>query len=97
MADSCVSMSHCGTMFPGWLTGGHPGVAEGVVQRKVCFTKSLGCCGASIYINVRNCGSYYVYKLMPLPSCSPIIRTRYCGNHGALSPTSTTSGRNWDT
>ncbi|CAH3142153.1 unnamed protein product [Porites lobata] len=91
MADSCVNMSHCGTMFPGWLRGGHPGSAEGVVQRKVCFTNFLGCCGASIYISVRNCGSYYVYKLMPLPSCRPFIRTRYCGNHGALSPTSTTS------
>ena len=76
MPDTCVPKKRCGTHAPGWLSGGHPTVAEGAVRRKVCFHWSSGCCQLSSNIRVRNCGAFYVYKLSPPPACS----LRYCGN-----------------
>ncbi|XP_068711539.1 uncharacterized protein [Montipora foliosa] len=67
MADTCVKMCHCASWHPGWLTGGHPSVEDGTVVRKVCFVGSLGCCKASVYISVRNCSGFYVYKLTSMP------------------------------
>ena len=76
MPDTCVPKQRCGTHAPGWLSGGHPTVAEGAVKRKVCFHWSSGCCQFSSNIQVRNCGAFYVYKLSPPPACS----LRYCGD-----------------
>ena len=81
MPDSCVSKYYCGTHAPGWLTGGHPTVAQGAVSRKVCFHWSSGCCQWSRYIRVRNCGAFYVYYLSATPACN----LRYCGNRGGES------------
>jgi len=67
---------HCATAWPGWLNGTHPSVAEGAVQRTVCFGRHFSCCYFSTNITVRNCGGFYVYKLVPPPSCN----LRYCGN-----------------
>ncbi|XP_068728067.1 uncharacterized protein [Montipora capricornis] len=80
MADSCPKVHHCSTDSPGWLSGTHPTVAEGIVQRKVCFLRhsiAIGfyCCYFSKDISVRNCGAFYVYRLDP-PRCY----SRYCGN-----------------
>ena len=82
MADSCVLHKHCGTDAPGWLSGGHPAVADGAVQRKVCFRGRSKCCSWQIDISVRNCGGFYVYQLKRPPHCN----FRYCGN--GISPTS---------
>lgn len=79
MAEHCVSKGCCGTFAPGWLSGTHPTLAEGAVERKVCFHWSAWrsfCCSFSTFIKVRNCGKFYVYKLRPPPVCS----LRYCGN-----------------
>ena len=65
MADTCVKQYHCGTTYPGWLSGGHPSVSDGAVLRKVCFTGYWGCCQYSTFISVRNCDGFYVYKLSP--------------------------------
>ncbi|XP_068739001.1 uncharacterized protein [Montipora capricornis] len=78
MADSCPKIHHCSTDSPGWLNGTHPTVAEGIVQRKVCFLQhphGIDCCYFSKDISVRNCGAFYVYRLDP-PRCY----SRYCGN-----------------
>ena len=83
MADACVHFGHCGTNWPGWLNGSHPAVADGAVQRKVCFTDY---CKISVFISVRNCGAFYVYKLRPLS-----VNLRYCGN-GFIPPTPVTPG-----
>ena len=64
----------CGTMYPGWLNGIHPTVAEGVVTRTACFSTSAGCCIYLTTIEVKNCGDFYVYKLPPAPTCN----LRYC-------------------
>ena len=84
MADKCVPTNYCGTEHPGWLSGTHPTVAEGVVTRKVCyyvwyhwhFSRSNNCCHLSNNIRVRNCGAFFVYELQKPPTCY----LRYCGN-----------------
>ena len=81
MPSSCVARYYCGTHAPGWLVGGHPTVAQGIVSRKVCFHWTSGCCQWSRYIRVRNCGAFYVYRLSPTPACN----LRYCGNRGGVS------------
>ena len=68
MSNQCVKHPACNTHNPGWLVGGHPSVSAGRVTRKVCFGSKLWlCCFYHTYITVRNCGSFYVYKLKPTP------------------------------
>ena len=76
LPESCPQPQNdvCGTYYPGWLNGIHPTAAEGVVTRTVCFSSSTTCCCYSIPIEVKNCGDFYVYKLMPVPICY----SRYC-------------------
>ena len=40
LVDSEVDEFHCGTLATGWLSGGHPTVAEGEVDRIVNFHRS---------------------------------------------------------
>ena len=75
----CAKQLACNTDHPGWLVAAHPSVSAGRVTRKVCFGKksSSSCpCSYHTYITVRNCGSFYVYKLKPTPTCA----LRYCTN-----------------
>ena len=88
MADSCVNHKHCATDAPGWLSGGHPALADGAVQRTVCFRGSSNCCSWLTDISVRNCGGFYVYQLKRPPYCN----FRYCGS--GISPT--TGSKNKD-
>ncbi|KAL9980581.1 hypothetical protein ACROYT_G009187 [Oculina patagonica] len=79
LSESCAEVHKCNTHYPGWLIGGHPLVGQGRVSRKVCFGKKSGSscpCTYFTYITIRNCGSFYVYKLKPTPGCS----LRYCTN-----------------
>jgi len=76
MADKCVPMDHCDTKYPGWLSGAHPTVAEGVVIRRVCFS-AYQCCHWYKNIRVKNCGAYFVYAL---PRVYHFDHFRYCGN-----------------
>ena len=52
-----------------------PNMIEGVVSRKVCFSGYQNCCYRHIMINVRNCSSFFVYRLKPVQVC----HSRYCG------------------
>lgn len=63
MPISCTPIARCNTYGTGWLNGGHPTVAEGRVTRQVCFHYWSNCCQSSTIIEVRNCGSFYVYHL----------------------------------
>ena len=76
MPTSCgsVTPNYCGTHAVGWLNGAHPSTSEGIVTRTVCYNYSGNCCWRSNTIRVRNCGSYYVYELVPPSDCS----FRYC-------------------
>ena len=71
----CLPHHRCGTDMPGWMDGAHPTVDEGVVSRKVCFHGYYNCCHRHIMINVRNCRSFFVYRLKPVQVCA----SRYCG------------------
>ncbi|XP_078373863.1 pancreatic secretory granule membrane major glycoprotein GP2-like [Oculina patagonica] len=80
MATSCPPEHNCGTPAPGWLNGEHPTVADGTVSRRVCFHYRSNCCWLSdgawaFYVQVRNCGSFFVYHFNGTPNCS----LRYCG------------------
>ena len=76
IATKCTpNGQRCGTAFPGWMDGAHPTVDEGVVSRKVCFSGYQNCCHHHIMINVRNCSSFFVYRLKPVQVCA----SRYCG------------------
>ncbi|RMX49292.1 hypothetical protein pdam_00011234 [Pocillopora damicornis] len=82
MPDACVPTNRCGTHAPGWLSDGHPAVADGAASRKVCFHWSGNCCRWSRNVRVRNCGNFYVYELPPTEYCS----LRYCGNRERATP-----------
>ena len=75
MATSSSSESRCDASYPAWMNGAHPTVNEGIVIRKVCIHKWGVTCRKQLYIQVKNCGSYYIYELKPTPGCD----IRYCG------------------
>ena len=75
---TCPSINKCGASFSAWLSDDHPTVAQGSVKRKVCIRKFEpgDCCYNSYSANVKNCGSYFIYNLLPHQfSCN----FRYCG------------------
>ncbi|XP_020628523.1 pancreatic secretory granule membrane major glycoprotein GP2-like isoform X1 [Orbicella faveolata] len=76
MPTSCPPKFRCNTNAPGWLNGGHPTVADGKVTRQVCFHWVSKCCWKTTNIEVRNCGSFYVYRFSGTPTCN----LRYCGS-----------------
>ena len=75
MPTTRVQAFRCGTDWPGWLDGAHPTVEDGEVQRTVCFSDRLTGCRYLTNIFVKNCRSYFIYKLFPSRSCF----SRYCG------------------
>ena len=76
MSTSCPPSYRCNTHAPGWLNGGHPTVADGRVTRQVCFHWGSNCCYHYTNINVRNCGSFYVYYFS---GTGGWCHARYCG------------------
>ena len=78
MMTTCPSIKKCGGSISPWLNDDHPTVAQGSVKKKVCFRKSEpgDCCVDYFFTDVKNCGSYFIYKLLPNQfSCY----FRYCG------------------
>ena len=82
MPTSCVAFQHCGTSTPMWMNGRHPTASEGIVSRSVCgslWISWLGnfqsCCVYRHTIQVRSCGSFYIYKFGRLPRCD----MAFCG------------------
>ena len=74
MPTTHVPAYRCGTGLPGWLDGAHPTVEDGEVFRKVCFTRHSDSCRYTKNIFVKNCGSYFIYRLIKPPDCD----LRYC-------------------
>ena len=75
MPTTRVPAYRCGTNWSGWLDGAHPTVEDGKVKRTVCFSDRPSGCKYSIEIDVKNCGSYFIYNMLPPPRCD----SRYCG------------------
>ena len=77
MPTTRVPAYRCGTDWSGWLDGPHPTVDDGAVSRKVCFSdRSFGCRHSSTIL-VKNCGSFFIYKLVQTFRCP----SRYCGTN----------------
>lgn len=69
MASTCLPSGKCGTVVTGWLQTAHPKTADGIVSGKVCFRWGSNCCQWSQNIHLRNCGRFYVYKLVKTFAC----------------------------
>ena len=70
-----VPAFRCGTDYSGWLNGAHPTMEDDKVNRKVCFSDRVKSCKYKKTIVVKNCGSYFIYRLNTPPGCS----SAYCG------------------
>ena len=75
MPTTRVPAYRCSTTYSGWLNGAHPTVEDGEVLREVCFSDNSMGCKHNTQISVKNCSSYYIYKLYGLSRCP----SRYCG------------------
>ena len=79
---------YCGAYYHGWLNATNPVPLDGTVNRTMCFSDITTCnCKQSIAktIQMRNCGSYFVYKLYDLGDiCRRDLanNARYCGMRG---------------
>ena len=74
MPTTRVPAYRCGTGWSGWLDGAHPTMEDDKVYRKVCFSDRVKSCKYTKTIFVKNCGSYFIYRLKTPPACS----SRYC-------------------
>ena len=74
MPEKAVQEFYCGTHDPIWLRDKHPTQAEGNVARTACISSFGDTCSDTLTINIKNCGTYYVYYLKPLRYCA----TAYC-------------------
>ena len=68
----------CGGEAPGWIRGAHPAVADGVVQRQLCFHFNGNKCHYMYNITIRNCGTFYVYKPSNITECFLRVCTGKC-------------------
>ena len=75
MPTERVPAYRCGTDWSGWLKGAHPTLEDGRVSREVCFSDRSNGCKNHKSILVKNCGSYFIYKLRTITDCN----SRYCG------------------
>ena len=75
MPTTRVPAFRCGTDWSGWLDGAHPLVEDGEVRMYVCGSDRSTGCKHRVQISVKNCGSYFIYKLLKAPGCD----MRYCG------------------
>lgn len=84
--DQCPTLNSCGAVYPIWMNGSFPLVADGVVSRTLCKTGFEGCCVRQYDLQIKNCGNSYVYCLPALDSCPE----RFCfGSNGTcIYPTS---------
>ena len=78
----------CGAYYHGWLNTKNPKPLDGTVNRTVCFSDVVSCQCRSFFsrqIQMRNCGSYFVYNLQGLNDiCNGAFgnNARYCGMRG---------------
>ncbi|XP_061187357.1 von Willebrand factor D and EGF domain-containing protein-like [Saccostrea echinata] len=74
MPITAPPLTACGAMFPIWLQGTIPSVADGTVNRTACVRDFMASCSSKLDIKVRNCGEYRVYYLVK----SNMASSAYC-------------------
>ncbi|XP_061171170.1 uncharacterized protein LOC133180715 [Saccostrea echinata] len=74
MLTQCPELLSCGAVYPLWLKGSLPTASEGIVERKACKVGFSSCCSKEYDVKIKHCGSFHVYCLGALDSCSE----RYC-------------------
>jgi len=78
MKESCIyDRNRCGVQWPGHVSGGHPSVGDGVVERNIYFN-SYYCTSDVGRIQIRNCGVFYVYKYLNMPNYSTACNYGAC-------------------
>ena len=88
MPETAVQEFHCGTHDPIWLRDSHPTQAEGNMARTACISSFGVTCSETRTINIKNCGTFYVYYLTPLDYCA----SAYCaGKKGCIATYRSTS------
>ncbi|XP_053550348.1 uromodulin-like [Bombina bombina] len=71
MPEYCVPTFSCDTAAPMWLSGSHPLLTDGIVNRTACAHWSDSCCLWSTTVQIKACPEgYHVYKLSGTPTCS---------------------------
>ena len=62
---------YCGTRVTGWMRGSHPSIPGETVTRTMCFHEHSNTCYSpySKDIQVRNCGQFFLYKLVGVYGC----------------------------
>ncbi|XP_056015362.1 uncharacterized protein LOC125674305 isoform X2 [Ostrea edulis] len=86
--DQCPDLLSCGAVYPVWFNGSLPTSGDGIVTEKLCKTGFFDCCTRTYDIQIKNCGTHYVYCLPALDACPE----RICfGTNGSCEyPTTTT-------
>jgi len=71
IAEQAPGVYYCGSSASGWMQGSHPTSLGETVTRTVCFQGSSSYpCWQSTEIKVRNCGQYFLYRLVNTPTCN---------------------------
>lgn len=74
MPTTAPGLGYCGTTYPYWLDDTLPNTQGSSKAVKVCEVGFMSECSRSHFIQVTNCGSFFVYELTPLDICS----SAYC-------------------
>ena len=69
IAEEAPGKYYCGTRYTGWMQGSHPTSLGETVTRTVCFQLFSNTCQYSSEIKVRNCGHFFLYRLVNTYSC----------------------------
>ncbi|PIO16182.1 hypothetical protein AB205_0075090, partial [Aquarana catesbeiana] len=68
--EYCIPTYRCNTAAPVWMSGTHPVITDGIVNRMACANWYGNCCQWTSTIQVKACPlGYYVYKLIGTPAC----------------------------
>ncbi|CAC5371719.1 unnamed protein product [Mytilus coruscus] len=82
MPTSAPGHMHCGTVNPIWLNGQIFSHDDGNVTKEACIQTKDDICEQKIDIQIKNCGSFYIYYLQHSP-----VNSSFCfGNGPVLCP-----------
>ncbi|XP_052217986.1 uncharacterized protein LOC127835591 [Dreissena polymorpha] len=92
LRTSAPVIENCGVLASAWLNDSLPIESDGVDNRTICIREESNNCVMEYSIEIKNCGSFFVYKLLPFPeefNCP----AAYCFDSTFPCLTSTTTSR----